>query len=298
MSKTINSSSSIISWLVWPLIILLPLILTTNELYKNIFPLEWYDKEPTSYYRTNIWPSPLGLSLGLGAVVIGQIFMLLYFCIKRSGLLGYNVSIQRDGARPYDLSEGLKTHLAQPEGFIMLGSYLIGTWMFGLMPSSYYSFSGNIEWHNVLLQLLLQDFIQFCFHQLEHLAPAAVYKASHKPHHRFTNPRLFDAFNGSAADTFIMILIPLFLTAQIVHTNVWSYMVFGSLYANWLTLIHCEYSHPWDGLFRLIGFGTSGDHHVHHKLFIYNYGHLFMYWDKIFGTYKSPLNVSVFNKEL
>ena len=100
---------------------------------------------------------------------------------------------------------------------------------------------------------------------------------SHKPHHRFTNPRLFDAFNGSATDTFLMILVPLFLTSRLVHCNVWSYMAFGSLYANWLTLIHAEYSHPWDPLFRKLGLGTAADHHVHHKLFKFNYGHTFMY---------------------
>ena len=40
-----------------------------------------------------------------------------------------------------------------------------------------------------------------------------------------------------------------------------------------------------------------GDHHVHHKLFKYNFGHLFMYWDILFQTYKSPTKVSVFNNE-
>ena len=54
-------------------------------------------------------------------------------------------------------------------------------------------------------------------------------------------------------DTFLMILVPLVLTARLINANVWSYMVFGSLYANWLTLIHSEYAHPWDRLFRFFG---------------------------------------------
>lgn len=65
--------------------------------------------------------------------------------------------------------------------------------------------------------------------------------------------------------------------------------------ANWLTLIHSEYPHPWDPLFRKLGFGTAADHHVHHKLFKYNYGHLFMYWDMAAGTYKDPSTVKYFN---
>lgn len=55
------------------------------------------------------------------------------------------------------------------------------------------------------------------------------------------------------ADTFLMILVPLVVTARLVNANVWSYMVFGSLYANWLTLIHSENAHPWDSFFRIIG---------------------------------------------
>ena len=115
-------------------------------------------------------------------------------------------------------------------------------------------------------------------------------------HTCYTTYRLFDAFNGSPTDTFLMILVPLSLTARLVNANVWSYMAFGSLYANWLTLIHAEYVHPWDPYFRNLGLGTAADHHVHHKLFTYNYGHTFMYWDWLFGTYKDPAHVDVFNK--
>lgn len=86
-----------------------------------------------------------------------------------------------------------------------------------------------------------------------------------------------------------MILLPLYATANIVRDcNVWTYMVFGSMYANWLVLIHSEYVFPWDGIFRKLGLGTPGDHHVHHKVFKYNYGHLFMWFDRMFGTYRDP----------
>ena len=286
-----------LAWLVWPLIVLLPLILTFNDLYKDVFPSSWYDLEPTDYWNhpEKGWPLPLGLTLGILAVIVGQIFTLLYFTCRRFGLFGQCMSVQKEGAVKYELIEGIVTHLSQPEGFIMLGGYLIGTWMFRLMPSSYYSFKGGINWFHVLLQLLLQDFIQFLMHILEHKVSANFYKMSHKPHHRFTNPRLFDAFNGSPTDTLVMIVIPLFITARLVNANVWSYMAFGSLYANWLVLIHSEYIHIWDTLFKWIGFGTPGDHHVHHKMFIYNFAHIFMYWDRFCGTYRNPANVKLFN---
>ena len=53
-----------------------------------------------------------------------------------------------------------------------------------------------------------------------------------------------------------------------------------------LTLLHSEYEHPFDFLFRMIGIGTARDHNIHHRLQKYNYGHMFMYWDYIFGTFK------------
>ena len=182
----------------WSAIITVPLLLTSNDIYKQIFPSEWYDSSPRDSWNNPVYPSPLGLSLGILAVVVGQIFVLLYFWARRSGFLGKTTSVQKNGAPVYDFNEGLLTHLAQPEGFVMLGTYLIGTWMFGLMPASYYSFKGGINWFHVVLQLLLQDGIQYLMHLVEHKLDPRLYKASHKPHHKFTNPRLFDAFNGSA----------------------------------------------------------------------------------------------------
>ena len=76
----------------------------------------------------------------------------------------------------------------------MLFAYLIGTWMLGLMPASYYSFSGGIIWQDVAIQVLLTDFIQYLMHIGEHEVDklilkstgvkTSVYPSSHKPHHR------------------------------------------------------------------------------------------------------------------
>jgi hypothetical protein len=262
---------------IWVGMVAVPLILTTNDNYKLIFPSTWYDEGPLQLESSNGWPNALGLCLGLFAVVVGQIGVLIYFVNWKAGRFGGILhAIQKGGAPLYDVWEGVRVHLSQPEGFVLLGGYLSLTWMMGIMPASYYSFSGGINWWHVVLQLLIQDVIQTLMHLAEHEISKDVYRFTHKPHHRFTNPKLFDAFNGSLGDTFFMILVPLMVTARLVHANVWSYMAFGSIYANWLTLIHSEYSHPWDGLFRALRFGTASDHHVHHKLFIFNFGHLFM----------------------
>lgn len=294
--------NGLVQWLgvlVWPAMLTLPLMLSSRyslTSYKRIFPASWYEYE----FSSEEWPCPLGLVLGIVAVAIGQVLTILYFYLHRHGHMLYKYitfqsipksppPIQVKGAPKYEFFEGLLTHLSQPEGFILLTTYLSSTWMFRLMPPPYYSFEGSIQYKNLALCLILQDGIQYTMHRLEHSVSAEFYKRSHKPHHKFTNPRFFDAFNGSATDTICMILIPLYLTSLLLpNCNVWTYMAFGSVYANWLTLIHCEFPLPWDKTFRKLGLGTPGDHHVHHKFFKYNYGHTFMWFDRVCGSYKNP----------
>lgn len=246
------------------------------------------------------WPNPVGLTLGILSVIIGQALVILYFYAITGPLRTYfNLTpIQKAGPQQYVFSEALQTHLAEPGGFLLMGGYLIGSWMFNLMPLSYYSFQGGINLKHVLAQLIIVDFFQTFAHLAEHKAHPYMYRLSHKPHHKFINPRWADAFNGSTPDTICMILVPLFLTANIVHCNVWSYMAFGTIYSSYLTLIHSEYSHPWDPYFRKLGIATAADHHVHHRCFVFNFGHLFTYWDRMLGTYRNPLDVSQFRKDI
>merc|ERR1719163_597993 len=112
--------------------------------------------------------------------------------------------------------------------------------MFDLMPCSYYNMAWGLRPWMVFAQICSQDFLMYVMHRFEHKGHAVIYKLSHKPHHRFTNPRLFDAFDGSMPDTFTMILVPLFLTARILPANVWEYMAFGASWSAWLVLIHSE----------------------------------------------------------
>lgn len=273
MLRSDASSRSMLPWLcalVWPLMLTVPLVFSSEysfTSYKQAFPASWYEYDGEH-------PKPLGLTLGILAVAVGQVWVWIFFYLFKFGYLGDEpTSIQSKGARAYDFMEGLKTHVSQPEGFVLLIGYLSVTWMLHLMPQAYYSFEGGIQIKETFLCLIIQDGIQYTMHVLEHVVSPWFYQLSHKPHHRFTNPRLFDAFNGSLADTLCMIVVPLFATANIVRNcNVWTYMAFGSSYACWLTLIHSEYVFPWDAAFRQLGFGTPADHHVHHKFFKFNYG--------------------------
>jgi sterol desaturase/sphingolipid hydroxylase (fatty acid hydroxylase superfamily) len=287
-----------LSLLIWPLMLTLPLLLTSSFMhYSTIFPRSWYSLHPGDE-EGGAWDAPwgeemrhpLGLTLGISAVAVGHFFLLTVFQLyQRYQSFGKTISIQSRGSVKYIYTEALRHHLAQPGGFLLLGLYLTITWVYDLLPSSYYQFSGSIQYTTVLQCLMIQDFVQYLMHRMEHIAHPKMYRISHKPHHKFTNPKLFDAFDGSVPDTAIMILIPLFVTAHVCrNANVWTYMAFGSTYANWLTLIHSEVAFPWEPLFRKLGLGTAADHHVHHKFFRWNYGHLFMWWDWGLGTYRDP----------
>lgn len=235
------------------------------------------------------WPSPKGLLMGLGSVLVAQIIVLLYYIARKIVLKSSTIRVSPPP--PTTLAEDLRAHVTAPESFFMVFGYLCAVWMFKLLPDSYYDLTAGVNWLHVLYQFLVVDFWTYVDHLIEHNWPA-LYKISHKAHHKWINPKLYNAFNGSILDTLSLILIPLFLTHQICRfVNTWSFIAFGTLYASQFTLIHCEFPHPWDGLFEMLGIGTAADHNVHHMLFIYNYGHFFMYFDKLFGTYKSPHSV-------
>lgn len=254
--------------------------------------------------RSQPFPDHVGLLYGLLSVAVGQVVVLTWYCLASAGLLGKQFPIQprpqgTDDSKPIipqgeTLRSNIVKHLSNPEGFVLIGGYLIITWMYRLMPSTYYDREGPVSWPKVYLSLCCMDFLQYVAHRMEHKISPEFYKKSHKPHHFFTSPKLTDAFDGSLADTTCMIVGPLISTAWIVPVNMWTYAAFGASYSMLLVLIHSEVTHPWDPVFRMLGIGTSGDHHVHHKMFIYNFGHIFTYWDRLAGTYRSPFDVKSF----
>lgn len=232
----------------------------------------------------------VGLGLGLLAVAVGQAAVLLYHAVRRR-LVGTRLAPRAIGRpRPYRMGPAVTRHLWNPEGLATLGVYLVASWR--ALPASYRG-GGPLQWHAVLAQLVVVDALQYGAHRLEHAAPR-LYRAAHKPHHAVHDPVLFDAYAGSVLDTLVMVVLPLFLTSQLVRfATVWSYAAFGSLYANQLLLIHSEYEHAWDPVARLVGLGTARDHHQHHRDPRYNLGHLFTWWDRLAGRYRPAVDPPV-----
>merc|ERR1719478_1908703 len=165
--------------ILWPLILSVPLLL--QHTYRDVFEEDWYD-----YSRG---PKPLGLCLGLLAVAVGQVFVLCYQYLRWTGskYTGKLVPVQPNEYRVYDYKEAAQEHLSQPEGFALIGGYLTVTWMLHLMPASYYSFEGGVEWGKVAACLLLQDLLQYGMHRAEHKVSKVFSRAPHEPHHDFTN---------------------------------------------------------------------------------------------------------------
>ena len=234
--------------------------------------------------------SPVGLFLGLTCVLATHLLLVLpyYYCLRHGLIRRPLIHTQTYENTFFD---DAKKHLTNPEGFLLLGGYLSITWMFGLMPASYYAiWDSEASMIDILLQLLINDLYQTIAHIGEHRI-RTLYNYAHKLHHRHKSPILLDAFDGDVVDTVCMILVPLYLTSLTLEyvfqrdVSVWSYMIFGTLYANYLCLIHSEFEHSWDWLARKLGLCTPRDHHIHHKMFHRNFGHIFSYWDRLLGTY-------------
>ena len=247
-----------------------------------------------------------GLLFGFLAVVVGQVAVFTYHSIQFmtssfiETIIQSNEFIKNSETiinRNRSGIDNFKNNFQRPEGFLTLVLYLGVAWILEQLPSSYYSFDGKVNWLGVIVQLLVSDFFIYMFHLSEHKV-TFVYKclSKHYMHHQVDNPTLFDAFRGDMLDTFYMILIPLHLTTMIVPMmfvpNVWTYMAFGSVFAAHLVLIHSSYQHSWDFVFYKLGIVTPAFHHIHHTHRKFNYGHIFQYWDYVFGTHKSPQDIN------
>jgi len=248
--------------------------------------------------RESDWPEWFGLFCGLASVAVAQIGLVTYQFIRRktSPIAEWSIEekIQtKDTLYERGFFNDVIYHLSNPGAFILMLPYLCLTWMLCLMPDSYYEYDPSVNWWNVLLQLLVVDLFTFTFHVAEHSVPA-FYKSSHKPHHRFTNPHLFNAFDGSLLDTIALILFPLFTTAQLLHVNNWDYVAFGTVYSTHFMMIHSEYRHFLDPVLRNLFVNVCEDHHVHHAVFNSNFSHFFTIFDRLAGTYRSGATIKGF----
>jgi hypothetical protein len=106
------------------------------------------------------------LFCGILAVIVGQIAVIAYHYWHvhySSNSKIQKVKEEMDTRKTF--WEDCASHLMQPEGFFLLGGYLAGTWMFRLMPASYYTWEGGVNPLHVFMQLVVND----CFQTIMHM---------------------------------------------------------------------------------------------------------------------------------
>ena len=118
--------------------------------------------------RLGSHPHPLGLSLGIGLCLVAQVLLILYHYARVTWCATRRVQSE---PRPYEFWDGIRSHLSNPGGILMMVFYLCAYWMTDTMPCSYYSFEGGVRPWMVFAQIACQDFCMFVLHYFEHKGP-------------------------------------------------------------------------------------------------------------------------------
>jgi sterol desaturase/sphingolipid hydroxylase (fatty acid hydroxylase superfamily) len=175
-------------------------------------------------------------------------------------------------------------HFFTPSGFPILTIYFLFTYGCGKMHQSYYDTKIEVRGYIVFSALLLIDFLMYIIHRAEH----ALKSTLHHHHHVHQRPKWFHAFDAHVMDTVFLILVPLHATTSIFHFCMFEYILFGLLISTMFTLIHSEREvFFFDRFAKNLGLGTSHFHAQHHFYRNVNFGHIFEYWDLLFGTFKA-----------
>ena len=148
---------------------------------------------------------------------------------------------------------------------------------YGLMPSPMYM-NGFPSAFEILQMFIIVDATQFCLHVSEH----RMHFKSHAIHHKKTHPTCSDAFHTGFADAAVQIILPVYGALCCVRPNKMTAAIFGMLYASWLQWIHCD--RDWALRFQSRIFVTPSSHRKHHQHPTTNLSHVFVLWDRLYGT--------------
>lgn len=146
-------------------------------------------------------------------------------------------------------------------------------------------------WYNFMqfpIFILFTDcFIYFIHRGLHH---KLVYKALHKPHHKWIVPTPFASHAFHPIDGFAQ-SIPYHVFPFFFPLQKWAYVVLFFFINVWTILIH-------DGEYMSNNPIVNGAacHTEHHLAFNWNYGQFTTLWDRMGGSYRAPA-VELFDKE-
>ena len=160
--------------------------------------------------------------------------------------------------------------------------------VFGVVPYlDRYNLSFGVQ---VILWVLIVDFLSYVFHRLEHSVP--VLWRIHSTHHSIENLNSINQYSHWFESMFrlFMIVLPI---ATLVATPPLELTVFASVYAVWSSYTHCDRVEArlpkWAAYFLI----DNVCHRYHHgrseRFHQSNYGNMFTVWDHLFRTRSVPV---------
>lgn len=161
---------------------------------------------------------------------------------------------------------------------IPFASALLGcTYLLHFLPPEMYV-HGPVSIVTAFEMMIAVDFIQFVAHTLEH----RFHLKSHAQHHANIKPCASDAFKTGWTDALLGLMLPLFTSLWIVRPNKTTAALFGGAYALWLQFIHSNT--PLALSFDSALLVTPRYHRIHHKHPRKNFAHIFVFWDRVWGS--------------
>jgi len=166
------------------------------------------------------------------------------------------------------------------------------------------TYFGSVSWglsaNNVpiiiqgLLLLVIVDFKQYWVHRGQH--GFDIWWSFHKTHHSSTKMNIFAADRTNLIDWFLLQEVTTVVIFYMLGASTEAYLYYyipGSLVARYVSHANIELNWTKVPLWAYI-VGSPPVHALHHTISDdrVNFGEVFMFWDLIFGTFKSPIGIS------
>jgi lathosterol oxidase len=172
--------------------------------------------------------------------------------------------------------------------FGILGNAILTTPIYLLVNHGYSRVYYSVEEYgrgylvfSVVALLLFTETLVYWIHRSLHYP--FLYRTFHKYHHEFRDPTPWVSMAFHPLDSFSQGL-PYHLFAFLFPIHVGVYVGCVTLVTLWTFMIHDQLSIcPWS----IVNY--TGHHTLHHTLNKYNYGQFFTVWDRLGGTYRSPI---------
>ncbi len=213
----------------------------------------------------------------LRSVISGAIATTLYLVFAWSFSRKYSRMVSRDVLR-HDIFWGVAS--------LAVGSPILQ--VFGLLHEQhgismmYMGFAdyGWIWWAlSIPIYVMLWDLVFYGGHLILHWP--LVYRKSHFRHHMCRPPVPWSGIAIDPVETLLSGILPYVVPLFILPFHIYTVYAINILLMAWATLVHS--SANWVGTSVMLG---TKDHNLHHAFGLknHNFGAVFTFWDRMFGT--------------